>query len=390
MRHYERVDNPLEQLSTAELRARRSLKWRAYDRDVLPAWVAEMDVPLAPAIAAALTAAVARGDTGYAHMGRLAEAFCGFAQRRHGGWLPDPGRMRLVPDVNTAIGAVLPLVTGPGNSVVINTPAYPPFARTITAVGRRVVASPLRRDGNTGRYSLDLDRLAHDLGRRDVSAYLMCHPHNPTGLVATRAELVAIADLAEAHDVQVLVDEIHAPLSYPGVPFTPFASLPHAAADAAVTFVSPSKAWHLPGLKAALAVAPGDDGWATLRAMPSGHGAGLLGVIAGEAAYTDADDWLDALLAGLDSNRRLLATLLTERLPGAGYHPPDATYLAWLDLRALGLGDDPAGALLARGRVALAAGPSFGPEGLGFARLNFATSAARLAEAVTRMAAAVD
>ncbi len=383
------MDNPLELLSTAELRARRSLKWRAYDRDVLPAWIAEMDVPLAPAIAAALTAAVARGDTGYAHAGRFAEAFCGFAQRRHGGWLPDPGRMRLVPDVNSAIGAVLPLVTGRRGGVVINTPAYPPFTRTITAAGRRVIASPLRRDETTGRYALDLDRLAHDLARRDVSAYLLCHPHNPTGLVATRAELLAIADLAEAHDVQVLADEIHAPLCYPGVTFTPFASLPHAAADAAVAFVSPSKAWQLPGLKAALAVAPGDAGWATLRAAPTDYGSGIFGVIAGEVAYTDTDDWLDALIAGLDANRRLLATLLTERLPGAGYHPPDATYLAWLDLRALGLGEDPADALLARGRVALSSGPAFGADGLGFARLNFATSADRLAEAVTRMATAV-
>ncbi|GAA1822422.1 aminotransferase class I/II-fold pyridoxal phosphate-dependent enzyme [Luedemannella flava] len=384
------MDNPLELLSTAELRARRSIKWRAYDRDVLPLWVAEMDTPLAPAIAAALTAAIARGDTGYAHPGRLAEAFAGFAQRRHGGWLPDPGRMRLIPDVNTGIAAVLPLVTGPGSAVVINTPAYPPFTRTITAVGRRVVASPLRRDENTGEYALDLDRLADDLARRDVSAYLLCHPHNPTGLVASRADLMTIADLASAHDVQVIVDEIHAPLCYPGVSFTPFTSLPHAAADGAVAFVSPSKAWHLPGLKAALALAPGDAGWATLRSVPPDHGAGILGVIAGEAAYTASDDWLDALLAGLDDNRRLLATLLTERLPGAGYRPPDATYLAWLDLRALGLGDDPAAVLLDRGRVALSAGPAFGAPGLGFARLNFATSAARLAEAVDRMAVAVE
>lgn len=381
------MDNPLELLTTAELRARHSLKWRAYDRDVLPMWIAEMDTSLAPPIAAALSAAVARGDTGYGHMGRFGEAFAGFAQRRWGGWLPDPGRMRLIVDVNGAIADILPLVAGPGGGVVVNTPTYPPFLRNIRAAGRRVVGSPLRRSSDG--YALDVDRLDHDLARRDVSAYLMCHPHNPTGLVASRAELLAVADLCERHGVQLLVDEIHAPLCYPGVTFTPFASLPHAAADAAIVFTSPSKAWHLPGLKAALALAPGDAGWAVLRAGPPDAAAGSFGVIAGEAAYAEGDAWLDALLAGLDGNRRLLATLLTERLPGAGYEVPDATYLAWLDLRDLGLGDDPAAELLARGRVALAAGPSFGRDGVGFARLNFATSAERVAEGVNRMVSAV-
>jgi cystathionine beta-lyase len=381
------VENPLELLTTAELRSRRSLKWRRYEPDVLPMWVAEMDTRLAPPIAAAVAGTVAAGDTGYAHIGGFGEAFAGFARRRYGGWSPDPGRMVLIPDVNSGIAEVLPLVTAPGEAVVINTPAYPPFARTITAAGRTVVASPLRRD-DTGAYTLDLDRLDHDLARPDVSAYLLCHPHNPTGLVLSRAELTAVADLAEAHHVRLLVDEIHAPLCYPGVGFTPLASLAHAAADAAIVFVAASKAWHLAGLKAALALAPGDAGWAALRGAGRGT-AGILGVIASEVAFTAGDEWLDALIAGLDTNRHLLATLLAERLPGAVYRPPDATYLAWLDLRAFGLGDDPAEALLARGRVALAPGPPFGADGNGYARLNFATSAGRLAEGVGRMATAL-
>jgi cystathionine beta-lyase len=382
------VQNPLSVLSTEQLQERRSAKWRKYDRDVLPVWVAEMDTPLAEPIATALTAAVARGDTGYAHPGRLAEAFAGFAQRRFG-WAADPTRMVLVADVMSGIGEVLKLVSEPGAGVVINTPVYPPFFSFIAAAGRRVVESPLARSHDG--YRLDLDRLGRDLARPDVSVCVLCNPHNPTGLVLRRDELAAVAELAGRHGVRLLVDEIHGPLTYPGVVHTPIATVPAEAADAAIAFVSASKAWNLAGLKAALAVAGGDAGWATLSALPfeASVGAGLLGVIAGEAAFAEGEAWLAALLDGLDANRRLLTELLARHLADVDYVPPDATYLAWLDLRRLGLGDDPAAALLEHGRVALASGPAFGDLGRGYARLNFATSPQRLGEALARMAAGV-
>ena len=147
----------------------------------------------------------------------------------------------------------------------------------------------------------------------------------------------------------------------------------------------------LPGLKASLIVAAGQDAWEVLQRVPRSatFGTGLYGVLAGEAAFADGEAWLAALLGGLDQNRRLLADLLAAHLPAAGYAVPDATYLAWLDLRGLGLGDDPAAVMLERGRVALANGPAFGELGRGFARLNFATSTDRLAEIVRRMAAAL-
>jgi cystathionine beta-lyase len=378
------VKNPLTALTLAELRQRRSIKWRRFDPDVLPLWVAEMDTTLAEPIAEALAAAVARGDTGYAHPGRLREAFADFAARRYG-WSPDPGRMLVLPDVVRAIAEVLAVASEPGHGVVVNPPVYPPFYSVTTIAGRRVVESPLVRSSD-GRYRLDLDALDRDLARPDVRVYLLCNPHNPTGQVVSPHELGAVAEIAERHDVLVVADEIHAPLTYPGVTYTPFATV----SDTGVTLVSASKAWNLPGLKAALAVANGDKGWGRLSAIPieATFGTGLYGVIAGEAAFTDGEPWLDALIDGLDHNRRQLADLLAVHLTGARYVPPDATFLAWLDLSVLGLGEDPAEAMLPHG-VALYNGPAFGKPGRGFARLNFATSPELLTEAVRRMALAL-
>jgi cystathionine beta-lyase len=274
--------------------------------------------------------------------------------------------------------------------VVINTPVYHPFFTMIPAAGRRVVESPLRREPDGG-YRFDLEALDRDLAAVGVEVLLLCNPHNPTGLVHSLAELEAIAEIAQRHQVRLLVDEIHAALTYPGHPHTAFATVPADAAAESIIFVSASKAFNLPGLKASLVVAGGEAAWTRLAELPVEvtFGTGLPGVIAGEAAFGACDDWLAALMRGLDHNRRLLADLLAEQLPGVGFVPPQATYLAWLDLRGLDLGDDPAEPLRERGRVALASGPSFGAQGKGYARLNLATSPTILAEGVRRMVAAL-
>jgi len=383
------VQNPLTVLSPADLRQRRSQKWWRYPEDVLPMFIAEMDTPLAPPVASALADAVQRGDTGYMSPYGLPEAFAGFAAR-HYGWHPDPAHMVVVPDVLRGIAEVLHLVSSPGAGVVVNTPVYAPFLTLIPDNGRRVVASPLRRAAD-GRYGYDLDALDRDLARDGVEVLLLCNPHNPTGLVATAEELATIAGYAHRHGVRVLADEIHAPLTYPGHPHVAFATVPSPAAERAVVFVSASKAFNLAGLKAAMVVAGGTPAWQALQPFPTEvpFGAGLLGVIAGVAAFTDGDAWLASLRHGLDANRMLLAELLTRHVPEVGYVPPQATFLAWLDLRALPLGDNPAEALLDRAHVALSSGPTFGPEGIGHARLNFATSPELLTEGVVRIAAAV-
>ncbi|MFD7137093.1 MalY/PatB family protein [Streptomyces sp. NPDC059894] len=379
--------NPLRALSLDRLRRRTSEKWRAYPEDVLPLWVAEMDVPLARPVVDAVTEALALGDTGYAAGTSYARALSEFAAKRWGWAGLAVERTALVPDVMLGVVEMLKLVTGPGDPVVVNPPVYPPFFAFVTHLDRRITEAPLGADGR-----LDLAVL-EDAYRRAVAgggraAHLLCSPHNPTGTVHTAEELAAVAALADRYGVRVVADEIHAPLTAAGVDFVPYLAVP--GADSGLSLMSASKAWNLAGLKAALAVA-GPAAAADLARMPGEtiDGVSHVGVLAHTAALRDGTAWLDALLAGLDANRRLLAGLLAEHLPGVAHRPGEGTYLAWLDCRALGLGDDPARVFLERGRVALMPGPDFGTGGAGHTRLNLATSPEILTEGVRRMAAAV-
>ncbi|MEX5235101.1 MalY/PatB family protein [Kocuria arenosa] len=397
----EELLNPLETLTLDQLRRRTSMKWRAHPEDVLPLWVAEMDVSLAPTVARAVHEAIDLGDTGYPAGTDYAEALSVFAARR---WQWDGiavERTALVPDVMMGVVEVLRLLTDPGDAVVVNSPVYAPFYAFVSHDARRVVEAPLGED-----LRIDLDVLDATFrgarARGGRVAYLLSNPHNPTGTVHTGQELAAVAELARRHGVRVVADEIHAPLVLPGARFTPYLSVP--GAEDAFALMSASKGWNLAGLKAALAIA-GPEAAADLQRMPEevGHGPSHLGIIAHTAAFAAGETWLDALLEGLDANRALLGRLLAQHLPGVRYTPPQGTYLAWLDCRALGLesGEGPEGLavvsdmaatarmFLDRSRVALSSGHVFGTGGAGHVRLNFATSQEILTEAVTRMGRAV-
>ena len=381
------MDPRLGSCSLNQLRKRTSLKWRAYPADVLPAFVAEMDFDLAAPIVAAATAAIAAGDCGYGHKGELGEAFAAFAGKRLG-WSPDPSLIFAIPDVMTGVAEFVQAVTPPGAGIVVSPPVYPPFFDRLRFANRRIVEAPLSRAGD-GRYDLDPEGLDRALAGDDVHAYLLCSPHNPAGRVWSREQLTTVADICLRRGAILLIDEIHAPLVLPGAHHVPFGSLDHEMTTRSVTFTSASKAWNIPGLKCGVAVA-GSAGYAALLSERwDTLLAGQIGVLATVAAFTESLPWLDALLGQLDENRSRLSGLLAEQLPGVHYLPPEASFLAWLDCRALGLGDDPAKAFLDHGRVALSPGPDFGAPGLGFARLNMGTSPELMAEAVRRMAAAV-
>ncbi len=371
-------------VSLADLRATRtSIKWRRWSAGVVPAWVAEMDALPCPAVVEAVSAALARGDTGYPWIRPYAEAASAFAADRWG-WRFDPASAVASPDVMIGVLDVLQVLTDRGDAVVVSSPVYNAFYGFIGGYGRRVVEAPLGAD-----LRLDLTALDRAFGEATRggrrAAYLLCNPHNPTGIVPTPEELTALAALAEAHGVPVVSDEIHAPLVQPPAVFTPYATVP--GGERGVTLFSASKAWNLAGLKCALAI-PGAEAGEVLAAVPevATHGASHLGAIAHTAALTDGRDWLDELVRELDDNRRHLATRLAAEAPEVGYRVPDATYLAWLDLRAYGLGDDPAAALVGAG-VGLSSGPEFGTGGAGHARLNFATSPAVLDLVIDRLVA---
>jgi cystathionine beta-lyase len=379
----------VDAINVESLRQRTSVKWRTFDPDVLPAWVAEMDFPLAAEVAAALHAAIDRSDTGYRSLDGLAESLVRFADDSWS-WQFSRDDVFCAPDVLSAIAHSLSVLTRPGEAVVINPPVYHPFFPVVReVVGRGLVEVPMAR-ADDGSYGWDLPALEQAFARPEVTAYLLSSPHNPTGSVPSRETLEAISLMASTHGVSVVADEIHASLVLPGAVHVPYLSVATPEASA-VSVLSASKAWNLPGLKCAQAVASPAIATRITATLPMSvsFGIGHLGVLATMAAYRDGAPWLGEVIAILDGNRRLLGDLLAEHLPRVRYTAPAATYLAWLDLRDYGLGDDPAEALLARGRVALSDGPSFGTQGRGFARLNFATSPAILREIVERMATVV-
>jgi cysteine-S-conjugate beta-lyase len=365
--------------SVEELRATRtSVKWRTHGPDVLPLWVAEMDTAPCPPVVEAVTAALARGDVGYAWSEPLVEAFVRFASRRWG-WEVDAGRVRQLPDVMIGIEEIIHAHVPADRAVVVSPPCYDSFYGFVASTRRRLVEAPLGAD-----HRLDPDRLAAAFADAGAgSAYILCNPQNPTGTVHTSDELATLARIADRAGVLVISDEIHAPLVHPGVTFTPWLTAPGVERGAAI--VSGSKAWNLAGLKTALAVAaPGTD--LALHEVVT-HGAQHLAVIAQTAAYDDGEAWLDQLHVELAQRREMLARRLPGDLPGVIAAPAQATYLAWLDCSALGL-EDPHAAFLRAG-VATSAGRWYDRAAEAHVRLNLGTSASVLDEALTRMAVAV-
>jgi cystathionine beta-lyase len=396
------IRTAIDALDPKQLARSGRVKWRLFGDDVLPAWVADMDFPVAPAVQEAIAALVARHDLGYHHVplspqlrdvlvARMADRF---------GWSVDPqGVMPLVNVVQGLDAAVL-RHSRPGEGVIVQTPIYPPFLASVVQSGRRLVENPLARGAT--RFEMDLDQLRSALDA-DTRVLLYCNPHNPSGRVFERAELLALGEIVLEHDLIVVADEIHADLVYaggaPGGAFgeaperahVPFASLSPELAERTITLTSATKAFNLAGLPCAFAIFGSDRVRAPFREWPPhllGH-PGILADAAVRVAWTEGQPWLDVVMGYLRENRALVFDFLGRELPGVRAYAPEATYLAWLDFSALDLGVDPFAFLLEHARVALSRGSDFGTPGEGCARLNFATSQPILREILERMASAL-
>ena len=372
-----------------ELLAVGGLKWSAHP-GAIGAFVAEMDFGMAPPVAAALHDAVDRGLLGYLPVAleeRMAQAWCGFARDRFG-WDVPPERVRPLGDVVAGLQATIEHFCRPGTPVILPTPAYMPFLFVPVELGREVIEVPMAV--HDGRHVYDLDAVDRAFAAGG-EVLVLCNPHNPVGRVLEADELTAVAEVVERHGGRVFADEIHAPLVYDGRRHVPYASLSAVTAGHAVTAVSASKAWNIPGAKCAQLVVGNDADAATWERVGRRyeHNASTLGVVASIAAYERGGPWLADVLDHLDGNRRLFGELLADRIPEIGYAPPEGTYLSWLDCRELDLGDHPAEFFLERAGVAFTDGPACGAAGAGFVRGNLATSRAILEETVDRMARAL-
>ncbi|MFZ9481440.1 MAG: MalY/PatB family protein [Ilumatobacteraceae bacterium] len=377
-----------DSISLDWLAAKPGAKWHRHP-GLLNAWVADMDYPPPPVVVDALRALLDGGDLGYPdHLPGPSGAAAAWSARcgRLYGWTPPLEECRELNDVTQGIQIVLDHFTIPGDGVLVYQPSYPPFLRSVEDAGRIVEPLVGRRSATspTG-WVFDLDEFEALIVERQPRVFLMCHPHNPTGHVYTDDELRGIAAIAERHGILIISDEIHADLTYAPAVHRPMALF---APEWTVTIQAASKAFNLAGLRYAIM----HIGPRFLRGQILGQPdhlygeANLFGSVAAQVAWEQGDEWLDAVVAHLDSMRHLAVDLLHEHLPEIEVSLPAATYLAWLDCRALSLGDDPSLAFAECG-VQLSEGPTFGPEGFGRTRLNFATSTEVLTEIVTRMAA---
>jgi len=366
------------------------MKWSVFGPDVLAGCVAEMDFPTAPVVRDAIADAVRREQFGYpvvdADTG-LPEAVASYSRTRYG-WTIDPVRVHLLPDVLRGVELAIEFFSSPGSAVILPTPAYMPFFGLPAMVGRELVEVPLIHNGE--RHSLDLEGIASAF-EAGAGSLILCHPYNPVGRCFERKELEALAQVVDDCGGRVISDEIHAPLTYTGHHHIPYASLSDTAAEHTLTFASATKAWNLPGLKCAVAITSNEtDEKAWLSIAPHTHGASTLGIEASVAAFAAGQPWLDAAMTYLDRTRTWLSDLLAESMPEVRYTPPEATYFAWLDCRALALPIDPATFFLMNARVAVNDGPRFGGPAEGFVRLNMATSRPLRERMVTAMGESVD
>ncbi|MEN9620084.1 MAG: hypothetical protein RL499_277 [Actinomycetota bacterium] len=356
-----------------ELRAAGSMKWTLYPKTI-GAWVAESDLGTAPAVTHALHAAIDGGQLGYLPRPLASEMGKATAE-----WMLDrfawriaPARVHPVADVITGLDVAITHYSRPGSAVIVPTPAYMPFLTVPARHGRSVIEVPLAHDG--ARETLDLDAIESALAAGG-GLVVLCNPLNPGGRVFERAELEALSEVVERHGARVFADEVHAPIVFGEARHVPYASVSEAASAHSITTTSASKAWNLPGTKAAQVIITNDADEKTWQALGPGvsHGASTLGVIANTAAYRHGREWLDATVDYYDANRRLLGELLSERLPEVGYRMPDGTYIAWLDVSRLGLGDDAATVIRERSGLAVTDGRACGAAGAGHVRVILAT-----------------
>ncbi len=374
-----------------ERRGTACVKWdRTPDPDMLPLWVADMDFRTASAVTEAVMKRASSGIFGYVQVPpAYYDAVCRWFDERHD-WKINRDRIIYTLGVVPAVSAVIKALAAPGEGVIIQTPAYNCFFSSVKNNGCREVYDPLRRvdtaDGFT--YELDFEHLESLASQPDVKLLLFCNPQNPTGRVWTRGELEKVRDICHRHGVRVLSDEIHCELTHDGRKYVPYATVD----EEAVVFCSPSKAFNTAGLQTSNIVCPNPEIQEKIdRAINENEVCDVnpFGVVGLMAAYNEGGEWLDALNEYLDGNYRFLCDEITTRLPKLKICRSEATYLAWIDIRALGMTSDELDMMLReKAKVRINSGAMY--HGEGYIRINYACPRQRLAEALNRIVACLE
>ena len=374
----------------ASLLLHKSEKWTGFARDVLPLPVAEMDFPVADPIKKLLHEMVDASDLGYlGNIPEMGTSFAHFAQERWN-WKVDPLQVRIGTDVGVAVVEILRVIAKPGDKVLVNSPVYQNFYNWLEETGMEKVDVPFTRtgsdEGSNNPWELNWPEIesAYASG---IKVHMICSPHNPLGRIYTKEELLQFVGLAKKYNVIIISDEIHAPLTYKDSVFIPTLALGPDAESVCITVTAASKGWNIAGLKCAIIITQNEEMKEKMTHLPFAlhYRASLPGAYASAIAFKEGGVWLDSVIEILNQNRYLIQDLLATTLPSVTYHIPQNGYLAWLDLTALNLGDDPGATLIERGKVAFNSGHFYAPQTSQYVRLNFATSSEIITEAIHRI-----
>ncbi|MDY3052211.1 MAG: MalY/PatB family protein [Ndongobacter sp.] len=357
--------------------------------DLIPLWIADMDFKTCPEIVAAIKERADQGIFGYTY--RTPKYFQAIAdwQTRRNGYTPKTTHMAFTPGVIPGMRILLQMITKPQDKVVISQPVYHPFADIVKNTGRTLVVNPLIQVD--GKWQMDFEDFESKL--KDASLFILCNPHNPVGRVWTVEELSKIAELCLRYHVPVFSDEIHADLMLNGSKHTCFASLSPEVEAITTTFTSSSKTFNLAGLQAATMIFPtveGKDAYvAQLRLMDIARN-NCFSMEATMAAIRYGEEWLEQLTDYIADNLKFIVDFFEAHIPQLKTYVPEATYLAWVDARALGLSDEELIPFFAEhAKVGLTGGTEFGIGGSGYFRLNAACPRATLEKALASMEKAV-
>lgn len=358
-----------------------SLKWSRYGaRDVIPMWVADMDFASPPPVLEALRARVAHGVFGYTvPPDELVDIVVRRMERLYQ-WHIDPSWIVWLPGLVPALNIVCRAFGDDGDDVITFTPAYPPFLAAPALARKRLVETPLRREGD--RFTFDVEEFARAAPPR-ACVLLLCHPHNPAGRRFERAELERVAEICVERNIVICSDEIHCDLILDGGRHIPTATLGADVSAHTITLMSPSKTFNTPGLNCALAIVENERLRARFRQVREGivPPTNALGYAACLAAYRDCEDWRAALIDYLRGNQDLIHRCVNEELPGLSMDEVQATYLAWISTEGTKL-TRPARFFEEHG-VGLSDGVHF--RGEGYVRLNFGCPRERLVVAISRL-----
>jgi len=366
-----------------------SKKWGRYGEDVLPMWVADMDFCSPEPVRLALSQLVDRGTYGYGLEPSGLRELIVERLRRLSAWHVSLEDVVFVSGVVPGLNLTCLALTSPGDGLLLQTPVYQRILHLPAHTGRELHQMEFTREAN-GCYSVDVDAFEAAISDR-TRLFVLCNPHNPTGRVFRRQELLQMADVCLRHNIIICSDEIHCDLVFSGHEHVPIASLGAEIADRTITFMAPTKTFNLAGLHCGFAVI--QNGQLRKRFLAARRDLvrepGIMGYAAALAAYHDGQSWLDALLRYLEGNRDVLVRHVQEHLPGVHMVGPEATYLAWLDCRGTGIPGAPGEYLTREAKVALNDGTQYGRGGEGFVRLNFGCPRSILMQALEMIESAL-